>query len=177
MDAKKDPLEELQNRLGLHLKSIGAFVPSSNPEVNNELVINELYARGYFFYESGKYLEATDFFKVLTQMSAQNPVYWIGLGACLQMQKKYNEALLAYTTALIHDTTDPTTFFHAANCCFALNHVAEGLVAVETAENIAREKPEYKGMLPQLALLKKTWSNEEKKENNPKTSVSEKPVA
>lgn len=170
MEVEKDPLEELKARIGLHLKAIGAYEP--NPEGNNELVLNELYSRGYFFYESGKYAEATDFFKVLTQMDAENPIYWTGLGACQQMQKKYQEALLAYSTALILDSTDPVTFFHAANCCFALNYVSEGLKAIETAENIARERPEHQGMLPQLALLKKTWSNEAKIEKGPETGDS-----
>lgn len=172
MVAENDPLEELKNQIGLHLKSLGAFVPSSNPDVNNELVINELYTRGYFFYESGKYTEATDFFKVLTQMKAENPLYWNGLGACLQMQKKYHEALLAYSTAAILDSTNPITFFHAANCCFSLNHIAEGIKAIEAAEDIARKNPEYKGMLSQLAFLKKAWSNEEKEENDSESGVS-----
>lgn len=157
-------LVELEMHISERLKSITAHQPLNGEDEDSVFLATELYNCGYHFYESGKYSEAADFFTLLTQIDAENAKNWKGLGACLQMQNLYHEALLAYATAGVIDTNDPEVFFHAANCCFSLDHISEGLMALETAENIAKNKPNCDAMIQQFTTLREIWSNEEKTE-------------
>lgn len=169
LDATRDQMENsaadlklLEQQVAEHLKRIGAYQPLPYSKEENAQIAQDLYSYAYHFYENGKYGESTDFFKVLTQIEADKAHNWLGLAASLQMQKMHNEALLAYSTAIVLDPDNQTTYFHAANCCFALNHTSEGLRALEMAEQIAKNKPEQTAFLSQLALLRKVWSNNDK---------------
>lgn len=164
MDDVTNQLEALKEQVSQHLNSIGAYQPLACSAEENTQIIQELYCSGYNFYENAKYREATDFFKVLTQIDADSVHHWLGLAASLQMQKLHNEALLAYATAIVLDPTDQTIFFHAANCCFALKHVDEGLKALDMAEQIASGKPEQGAFISQLAILREAWSNVDEEE-------------
>lgn len=152
-------LEVLRNQISEHLKSIGAYQPLSLSDEKIKEMTQELYCFGYHFYENGKYGKAVDFFKLLTQIDAENIHHWKGLAACHQMQKQHNEALLAYSTAIVLAPEDHTLFFHAANCCFALKHVADALEALDMAEEIASKKPEQGAFISQLDILREAWSN------------------
>jgi secretion system chaperone SscA len=158
-------LDQLHDRIANHLKEIGAYQSLIKESEDGQFVTEELYCCAYHFYENGKYAEAVDFFKILTQMDSESVSYWVGLGASQQMLKNYNEALLAYSTALILNQKDPIVYLYAANCCFALKHIAEGLKALDVAESIAADKPEHEALLSEVAILKEVWSNVDKTDN------------
>lgn len=152
-------LSELQERIAQHLTDIGAYQSLIKTNEDGEFVAAELYCCAYHFYENGKYSEGVDFFKLLTQMDSENTANWIGLGACQQMLKNYNEALLAYSTALILDQTNPNVYLHAANCCFALKYLAEGFEALDVVESLAQNNPVHEPLLTEVDLLREVWSN------------------
>lgn len=152
-------LDELQESISQRLKSIGAYQPLLYSTEDNAAIAQEFYCRGHQFYQNGKYLEAIDVFKVLTQIEFENVHYWAGLAGSYQMLKMYNDALLAYSTALILDPQDQKIFFHAANCCFALGHISDGIKALEMAEQLASKKPAQGAFLAQIEVLKKVWSD------------------
>lgn len=149
---------ELENQLVECLESIREDLSIAETEETRSMA-PELYSLGYHCYESGKYAEATHFFTTLTKIDGKNPKGWIGLAASLQMQKLYDEALLAYSTAAVLDPNDPEIFFHAANCCFSLEYVSEALKALDAAENIAKKMPESGAMIQQFTTLREAWSN------------------
>lgn len=166
MDYSIDQIEELKEQLSEHLKSIGAYQPLTFSPEENEKIIHELYSFGFHFYENGKYEEAANFYKLLTQIDSENVNHWKGLAACLQMQKLHDQALLAYSAAIVLDSNDQTLYFHTANCCFALYRIKEGLEALDLAEKIAAEKPEQGAFISQLAILREAWSNVDNTDNN-----------
>ncbi len=163
---------KLKKQIAEQLDKVNALKSQAETE-ETRFSAKELYDLGYHFYQSGKYPEATHFFTILTDIDSENPKNWIGLAASLQMEKNYDEAILAYSTAAFLDTNNPEIFFHAANCCFSLDLVSEGIMALDTAEEIAKNKPNCGAMIQQFTTLREMWSNreEEKSEESEESEV------
>src|SRR5262245_31055472 len=89
--------------------------------------IEALYHIAYTQYKQGKYEDAVGVFRFLTLNDTRSRKHWMGLGASLQMQKKYNEAIEAYELAAALDPTDPHVHIYASDCCFAQKMTKEGL--------------------------------------------------
>ncbi|KAF3363094.1 Low calcium response locus protein H [Chlamydiales bacterium STE3] len=129
--------------------------PTENPEA--------IYAYAYQFYLNGHYQEAQSLFSLLTIMGTKNVQHWLGLGASLQMQKKYDQALEAYGAAALVDIqeTNPFPHFYAAECLLSLNQVKRALQALESASTIAFKDKKYIQLNSQINLIKSAWNSPE----------------
>jgi len=94
----------------------------------------ELYSEGYHFYEKGDYAKALPFFKYLTVTEPFEERYWRGLGATLQMNKNYEDALLAWSMSAILKESDPLPHVFAAECLLLLENKEEASKALKTAK-------------------------------------------
>lgn len=124
----------------------------------------DLYTMGYNFYNHGKYDEAASCFATLALSDSSNAKHWMGLGAAQQMNKKFEEALGAYSFAALTDVLSPRPSMHAAECFFALKRIPEGLAALEAAEILAQAKEEDHCLLSRLAAMRETNINHVDKE-------------
>lgn len=106
--------------------------------------MNGLYAMGYNFYQAGKYDDALKIFRALCLFDQLEPKHWIGMGATLQMMKKYEEAANAYGFAAIMDCHDPRPSFHAAECYIALNDKEKAEAALNSVVVLCEPTPENK---------------------------------
>jgi secretion system chaperone SscA len=128
----------------------------------SEEKIQELYALAYVLYCKKKYFEASHFFRLLIVVRPLTAKFWKGFGACLQMQKDYDEALNCYlccSQLTQHGGTDPYLYVHAADCYFALNRQEEGLKALEVA-HLSAKQTEDQPVLQHVALMKQMWSKD-----------------
>ncbi|HEV8051387.1 MAG TPA: SycD/LcrH family type III secretion system chaperone [Parachlamydiaceae bacterium] len=121
--------------------------------------LSALYSMGYQLYRNGKYEDAKCFFRFLTLNNSFERKYWMGLGACYQMLKLYNEAIECYSAAAIQDPTDPYVHLHAADCYFHMHNLAKAKEALESAMITAKDDKAYEGLIPKLQLISDTWSN------------------
>ena len=119
----------------------------------------DLYAYAYALYENGNYEEASNLFRFLTLVDPQTPRNWMGLAASLQLEKKFEKALEAYTFTLMLDCDNPYVYIHAADCYFGLNQKDMALEAIKHARSIAKRDEKYKSLVPQLTLMRKRWIN------------------
>lgn len=129
------------------------------PKMTPEKVL-EVYHIAYRLYRDQRYEEAVHFFRLLTIANPFDGRYWKGLGACLQMQKQYEEAINCYvcTQILNRHTLDPYLFVHAADCYFAVGKKEEGLKALNGAQWSAGEQGDQQ-VLNHVALMRERWSN------------------
>lgn len=121
--------------------------------------LEDQYAFAYGLYENGRYEDASHLFRFLTLMDSQNPRNWMGLGASLQMARKFEKALDAYCFALILDSDNPYVYIHAADCYFGLDQKDMALDAIKYARAIAKRSEQHKSLVPQLSLMRKRWIN------------------
>ncbi|WP_052236421.1 MULTISPECIES: tetratricopeptide repeat protein [Candidatus Protochlamydia] len=120
-----------------------------------------LHYMAYHLYRDRQYEEASLFFRLLTVVNHDEPKYWKGLGACLQMKQDYSEALNCYihTQSLYNKQLDPYLYIYAADCYFALNQIDDGLKALEAARLSA---PQNAQILKHVALMKTQWESSPK---------------
>src|SRR5438105_402460 len=92
------------------------------------------YQIAYHLYEAGKYSEAEGVFRELIAAEETNYHFWMGLGACLQVQKKLGAAVEAYMVAALFEMqeVDPFPHFHAAECLYLLGESKPALQALES---------------------------------------------
>lgn len=124
--------------------------------------VKQYYDTAYRFFTSGKYQEAEEVFLLLTVLDTMKVDHWFGLGASLQMQKKFKEAVDAYGAAALLDTQEknPLPHTHAAECLWELNELEKAFIAVKSALIIAEKDKKHHALIEKLQLLNKRWVNE-----------------
>jgi type III secretion system low calcium response chaperone LcrH/SycD len=145
-----------ENELG---KWMNQTLHQGHPVVEiSEDKIQETYRFAYDLYSQRYYQEANYFFRFLILARPEEAKYWKGFGACLQMQKEYEEALDCYFCAekLSQKPLDPYFYIHKAYCCFALKKVKAGLKNLEVARLKAVETHDQR-VLKHVALMHELW--------------------
>jgi type III secretion system low calcium response chaperone LcrH/SycD len=87
-----------------------------------------LYATGYRLYGADRYEDASKVFAYLGMNDPYDRRYTLGLGASLQMLKKWDEAIAAFTLCIALDVTDPIPPFHMAECVAGKGDLADAQV-------------------------------------------------
>ena len=115
-----------------------------------------LYSQAYSFYHSGLYYKARDCFRVLTAVEPGNYNHWFGLGATLQMIREYQDAIQAYSLSALADLDekDPFPHFHAAECLMAIRKYDRAIIALNSAEAIAKQQKSPQQLLNQIEQLR-----------------------
>jgi len=116
--------------------------------------VHLLYELGFNLYQVGDYKKGEEIFKRLVIACPLEKNHWRGLGSCLQMQQKYEEALVSWSMCTIVDPQNPLPHFHAAECLFSLDQLDDALQALKAAENRDNEKT----FVGKISALKQTWS-------------------
>ena len=90
--------------------------PSDVAGVSQEK-LEALYTLGHHLYSSGNFGDAETAFKALCLYDYHDPRFWLGLGAALQAQNKYELATEVYAMAGLNTgLADPTPFYYAGLC-------------------------------------------------------------
>lgn len=132
----------------------GPFKPISKEKCE------EIYALAYMLYQNQQYQEAGTFFSLLTEAYPSETKFWKGLGACLQMQKDYEEALNCYCCCAYFSSQhqlDPYLYVQTADCYFALKQIDAGLKALEAAHSTAKKMNDQR-VLQHVAFMQQVWS-------------------
>lgn len=101
-----------------------------------------VYGVAFNLYSHGKYEDAEKIFRFLGFFDHLNKKYFMGLGACRQMLKKYQEAIESYTFASMLDADDPLPPLHAGECHLATGNLEAAESGFYAAVNWAT-KPEH----------------------------------
>lgn len=102
-----------------------------------------IYSVAYNLYQGGKYEEAQKVFQFLCFYDHFNRKYFMGLGACQQMMKEYENAIEIFSFATILDSDDPRPMLYIGDCHLAMGSKDEAQAAYETAIEWAGAKEEF----------------------------------
>jgi type III secretion system low calcium response chaperone LcrH/SycD len=94
-----------------------------------------------------KYADAADGFLFLVTLRPQEGEFWMGLGAALQADHSFEDAIDAYEMAAIYDLENPWPYFYLGKCLFAIHDRVSALLAIEMAIEYASESPVYEELL------------------------------
>lgn len=102
-----------------------------------------IYGQAYLLYNTGRYRDAGEVFRLLITLNSTEPKYLIGLAACYHMMKEYQSAGSTYNLASIIDPDNPIPYFHASDCYLQLGDKASAATMLEMAIKRAGEKVQY----------------------------------
>lgn len=102
-----------------------------------------IYGQAYLLYNTGRYKDAGELFRLLIMMNATESKYLIGLAACYHMMKEYQSAGSTYNLASIIDPDNPVPFFHASDCYLQLGDTVSAASMLEMAIKRAGAKPQF----------------------------------
>ncbi|MFK0570976.1 SycD/LcrH family type III secretion system chaperone [Endozoicomonas sp.] len=132
--------EELENMLLDFFGKGGTFKDLKNM---SDDAMEAIYSVAYNLYQGGKYEEAQKIFQFLCFYDHFNRKYFLGLGACQQMQKQYDNAIEIFSFATILDSDDPRPMIYIGDCHMAKGDKEKAQVAYETSIEWASDGSEY----------------------------------
>lgn len=126
----------------------------------NDAMIEGIYGQAYRLYNTGKYKEAIQVFRLLIMINASEPKYAMGLAACFHMLKQYKDAADAYTVVAVIDPDNPIPFYHMSDCYVQMGSPLSAAAALDSAVTRSGEKPEYRVLKERALLLMQSLQKE-----------------
>jgi type III secretion system low calcium response chaperone LcrH/SycD len=156
-DTSKEKSGEYKN---LAQKLMGTGVMPKEAFGLSEAMVEGIYGQAYRLYNTGKYKEAAQLFRMLLMMDTTEAKYSMGFAACFHMLKEYQNAINAYTVCGFLDPENPIPHFHASDCYIQMGDTLGALVALDLAIKRAGEKPEFQMLKDRALLTKESLKNE-----------------
>ncbi len=118
----------------------------------SDAMVEGIYGQAYRLYNTGKYKDACQLFRLLIMLNSTESKYAMGLAACFHMLKEYRNAVSTYAMCGVIDPNNPIPHYHASDCYIHLNDPVSAVIALEMAIQKAGSRPEYQ-MIKDRALL------------------------
>lgn len=132
-----------------------------------DAMIEGVYGQAYRLYNTGKYKEAVQIFRLLLMINTTEPKYAMGLAACFHMMKDYKAAIDTYSIVGVVDPESPISFYHASDCFMQMGDTASAVIALQMAIKRAGEKPEFKTLKDRAILTAESLKKELEKVQKP----------
>lgn len=118
----------------------------------SDSMVEGMYAQAYRLYNSGKYKEACELFRMLIMINALEPKYLLGFGACHHMLKEYKSAVDSYMVCSMLEPHSPVPHYHASDCYIQMGDPVSAIIELEMSVKRAGERPEFKTLKDRAAL-------------------------
>jgi len=135
----------IQEKLGPDFGNIGGSGVKKGSSIKDILGISDdsaeaIYGQAYLLYNTGRYRDAAEIFRLLIMMNSTEPKYLMGLGACYHMLKEYHSAAITYMLVSAIDVESPFPYFHASDCYIQIGDKVSGALMLEMALKRSGEK-------------------------------------
>lgn len=117
-----------------------------------DAMVEGIYGQAYRLYNTGKYRDAIQLFRLLIMLNPTESKYTLGLAACFHMLKEYKAASDAYCLVSVVDAKSPIPFYHASDCFIQMGDNPSAIIALQMAVERAGDNPAFK-TLKDRALL------------------------
>lgn len=111
-----------------------------------------LYSQAYLLYNTGKYKDGLQVFRLLALLNPMESKFIMGLAACFHMMKEYRSASSTYALVTILDPQNPVPCYHNSDCYIQMGDKISAMTALEMAVKRAGDKPEFSA-LKQRAII------------------------
>ncbi len=142
--------EDYQKMAGKILKQ-GSF-PKDALGLSDGMV-EGIYGQAYRLYNTGKYEDAAQLFKLLLLINSTDSKYSMGLAACFHMSKEYSSAIEVYAICAVIDSNSPLPHYHSADCYIQMKDRVSAVIALEMAIKRAMGKTEYKTLEDRAKMM------------------------
>lgn len=132
-----------------------------------DAMIEGIYGQAYRLYNTGKYKDAAQIFRLLLMITSKESKYAMGLAACFHMQKDFKSAIVTYCMVTAMDPKSPVPFYHCADCYIQIGDPFSAVVALETAVKKSEGKPEFKVLQDRATLMAESLKKDITKAQTP----------
>lgn len=122
--------------------------------------IESLYSQAYLLYNTGRYRDAIQVFRLLIMLNPMESKYTMGLAASLHMLKEYKGASAAYSLVSILDPENPIPYYHASDCYIQSGDKLSAIAMLEMAIKRAGAKPEFAALKKRAEITLETVKKE-----------------
>lgn len=130
----------------------------------DEQMLEGIYGQAYRLYNTGKYQEAAQLFRLLIMVDSMEGKYSMGLAACYHMLKEYKNAVDAYTMCSIIDPNNPLPQYHASDCYIQMKDDLSAVIALELAIKRAGTQEQYHTLIDRSKMMIDSLKQKIKKE-------------
>lgn len=117
-----------------------------------DAMVEGVYGQAYRLYNTGKFKEAIQIFRLLLMINATEPKYAMGLAACFHMLKDYKMAINSYSIVGVIDPENPISFYHSSDCFTQMGDSVSALISLEMAIKRAGDRPQFKTLKDRAIL-------------------------
>lgn len=117
-----------------------------------DAMVEGIYGQAYRLYNTGKYLEANQLFRLLIMINPTEAKYVMGLAAGFHMLKEYKSAADCYQIVGVIDVQNPIPLYHSSDCYLQMGDPVSALIQLQMAVKRSGDKPEFK-ILKDRALM------------------------
>lgn len=137
----------------------GTLPPQNAMGMSNEMV-EGLYGQAYRLYNTGKYQDAMQMFRLLVMINPSDPRYTLGLAASMHLLKEFKSAIELYTVCSILDAESPIPLYHISDCYLQTQDKLSAMIALEMAVKRSGDKPEFQTLKDRAAMTAKSLRKE-----------------
>jgi type III secretion system low calcium response chaperone LcrH/SycD len=112
----------------------------------SDAMVEGLYSQAYRLYNTGKYKDASQLFRLLIMIDSTEAKYTMGLAACFHMLKEYESAISTYALCGIIDPESPIPHYHSSDCYIQMKDYVSAIISLEMAVKRAGGKPEFQSL-------------------------------
>jgi len=109
----------------------------------DDQIMNLCYSYAYNLFNTGKFEEANQTFRILKTLDSRSPRYTMGLAACYHKQKEFEKAAEVYFACSLIDLTSPIPFYHMADCYIQMDDPYDAYIALAAAAKRCGNDPTY----------------------------------
>lgn len=128
-----------------------------------DAMVEGIYGQAYRLFNTGKYKDACQLFRLLIMINSTEPKYSMGLAACYHMMKDYKIAVNTYALLSVIEPENPIPFYHTSDCFIQMNDPLAASIALEMAIKRAGDKPEYQTLKDRAKMTLESLKKETKK--------------
>lgn len=108
-----------------------------------DALLDRCYEIGCSYLDRREFSEAADIFLVVALLNPFIAEFWLRLGAAEAGCRRYEDALEAYSMAMLYDADDPFPHLYAAELYLHIERFADASKCVEIANLLIDESPEF----------------------------------
>lgn len=149
--------EEMPENAAKNLEEFKASVEKGNaPRVAMGLsdeMMDGIYGYAYRLYNTGKYEQAVQLFRLLVMLDPSDQKFLYGMAASFHMNKDYLMAAVTYMLTSLIDRENPFPFFHASDCYFQINDLKSTKQSLVACIEACKDKPEHAQMKEKATVM------------------------
>lgn len=115
--------------------------------------ISVIYSYAYQLFNSGKYVEACELFKMLYVLDPTEGGFASALGACYHKLEDYETALMMFIMHAETDLTNPVPLFYCYDCFVHLNNPEGAFIMLDALLARAEKDPKYDKLKAKAELI------------------------